>query len=211
MTGRRIATLLGAVLAPAVFLVLSLKGVDLRDLWDRVRHANGLLLLAYVATSPLHLLLRSWRWRSLLAPVRPRLPLAELFSITAIGYVALLLPGRVGEIARPALLNRRLDVPFAPALATIGIERAALDLLAVLMGGAVALLLPAPWSGLDRATDHAWLARIQVVGGWVLTLGVAALIGTHWLGRERVRVAGFVERLAARAPHRATPEWRHRS
>jgi hypothetical protein len=205
VNGRRIATVLGAVLAPATFLVLSLKGVDLPDLASRVRHANWLLLLAYVATSPLHLLLRSWRWRSLLAPVRPGLPLAELFSMTAIGYVALLLPGRVGEIARPALLNRRLGVPFAPALATIGIERVALDLLAVLMGGAVALLLPPQWSGLDRATDHVWLARMRLLGGWILAFGLLALVGTHWMGRERVRVAGFLDRLAQRMPGRILP------
>lgn len=202
MNRRRLATVLGAVLLALVFLGISLRDVALAELTVRLRHARLLPLLAYIATVPLHLLLRSWRWRSLLAPVRPRLPLKELFAATAIGYTALLVPGRLGEVVRPTLIHRRLGVPFAPALATIGIERLVLDLMTLLLGGAVALVLPPAWSGLDRAIHLAWLAQLRWAGAGVLTFGLLALLGVHLLGRHRVRVARWVEDLASHAPTR---------
>jgi hypothetical protein len=55
---------------------------------------------------------------------------------------------------------------------------------------------------LDRVTDHAWLARVQTAGGWVLALGLAALAITHWSSRERVRVAAYLGRAADRASRR---------
>jgi hypothetical protein len=199
---RRLAAVLGAVLLALVFMAVSLRDVELTELIARLRQARPLPLLIYIATVPLHLLLRSWRWRSLLAPVRPRLPLKELFAATAIGYTALLVPGRLGEVVRPTLIHRRLGVPFAPALATIAIERVVLDLMALLLGGAVALVLPPAWSGLDRAAHPAWLAQLRWAGAGVLAFGLLALLGVHLLGRHRVRVAGWMEGLAGRAPTR---------
>lgn len=202
MSRRRFAALLGAVLLSLVFMGVSLRGVEFGELVARLRHARVLPLLFYIATVPLHLLLRSWRWRTLLAPVRPRLPLRELFAATAIGYTALLVPGRLGEVVRPTLINRRLGVPFAPALATVGIERVVLDVMALLVGGALALVLPSAWSGLDRATHPAWLEQLRRAGVGVLAFGLLALLGVHLVGRHRVRVAAWVEDLAGRAPTR---------
>lgn len=47
-----------------------------------------------------------------------------------------LLPGRIGELARPMVLKKQETIPYATSLATLGVERL-LDLLALLM-----LLLP---------------------------------------------------------------------
>ena len=47
-----------------------------------------------------------------------------------------LLPGRIGELARPMVLKKQENIPLATSLATLGVERL-LDLLALLI-----LLLP---------------------------------------------------------------------
>jgi hypothetical protein len=62
-----------------------------------------------------------------------RIPQREAFSATCIGFAAsVLLPARAGEIVRPAVLSRRTGLPFAPALASIAVERL-IDLVAVVL------------------------------------------------------------------------------
>lgn len=202
---RRRLTWIVAPLVAGLALWLSFRGVDLVALMQQLRHANPWLLLLYVALSPLHLLLRTWRWQTMLAPIRPDLPRGELFSAIAIGYVAMLLPGRVGEVVRPALAHRRLALPFAPVLATVGVERVVLDMLAVLIAGAIALLLPVTWSGLDEAADPAWLERLRIVGAAALVIGLGALLFVQWLGRRRDWVARYLDDLADRLPGRIMP------
>ena len=197
MAGRRL-TWLWVTLLAVFFLWLSFRNVNLSELIRQLRYANPWLLLIFVAMAPINLLLRSWRWQSLLDPVYPRLPLGELFSATAIGYMAMVLPGRVGEVLRPALINRRLGVSFAPVLATVGVERVVLDLLAVLIAGAVAMMLPLQWSGLDQATDPEWLTRLRLFGGAVLGMGLMALLAVHLLGRHRREVAKWLDKVADR-------------
>jgi hypothetical protein len=194
----------GPVIALAL-LWFSFRGVALHELLEQVRHANPLLLVVNLCAGPLHLLLRSWRWRTLLLPVSSRVPLRETFSATSIGYLAGLLPGRVGEVLRPALLSRRLQLPFGPTLATAGVERVILDLLVVLFLGALALLLPAQLSGIDANEASAWSARLQQVGAVVLLLATVALAVVHLMGRHRNRLSLRFERAASSTRGRVIP------
>ena len=54
----------------------------------------------------------------------------------------------------------RLGIPFAPTLATAGVERVVLDLLIILLLGAIALVLPASWTGLEFAEAPDWRRRL---------------------------------------------------
>ncbi|MDQ7088528.1 MAG: lysylphosphatidylglycerol synthase transmembrane domain-containing protein [Acidobacteriota bacterium] len=157
------------------------------------RRPSPLWLAFSALTVVVHLILRSWRWRTLLRSVRAKIPYRELLSATSIGYMASLLPGRVGEVLRPALLARRADLPFPPALATVGVERAVLDLLAVLAFGAAALVLPAGVSGLSAGADPLLLARLRVAGGAVLAGALVALVLTMLLARHRESVGAWLE------------------
>ncbi len=183
---RVLAWIAGPALA-AFFLWLCFRGVDLAELWQVVRHVDPLLLGLSVASVFAHLGLRSWRWRTLLAPVAPDVPYRELLSAVSIGYMASLLPGRVGEVLRPALLSRRTGTPFAAALATVGVERAVLDLLAIVVLGGGALLLPPGLSGVGAHADPELVAFLRVLGGGLLAGGLAALAIVTWLARDRER------------------------
>ncbi|MDQ7008199.1 MAG: lysylphosphatidylglycerol synthase transmembrane domain-containing protein [Acidobacteriota bacterium] len=190
---RRIVSWVSGPLLAAFFLWLCLRGVSLHDLGTQVRGAHPLWLAFSALTVVVHLILRSWRWRTLLRSVRAKIPYRELLSATSIGYMASLLPGRVGEVLRPALLARRADLPFPPALATVGVERAVLDLLAVLAFGAAALVLPAGVSGLSAGADPLLLARLRVAGGAVLAGALVALVLTMLLARHRESVGAWLE------------------
>ena len=200
--------ILGWVSGPVIALVLlwfSFRGVEFDELVDQIRHADPLLLGLSLCAAPLHLILRSWRWRSLLAPVHDRVPMSESFSATAIGYLAGLLPGRVGEVLRPALLSRRLHLPFAPTLATAGVERVILDLLTILFLGAVALLLPSSLTGLDAGEASSWLPRFQRLATIVLGLAIIALFLVHLAGRHREMLGERLDRAAENSGGRVIP------
>jgi len=66
---------------------------------------------------------RAQRWRILLRPVAA-VPLGPAFSTTAIGFAATsILPLRLGELIRPALLARRVGFGVSAALSSVVLER----------------------------------------------------------------------------------------
>jgi uncharacterized protein (TIRG00374 family) len=67
--------------------------------------------------------IRAQRWRVLLRPLGD-VPLYPALSATAIGFGATaVLPFRVGELLRPALLGRRAGVGMSAALSSVVLER----------------------------------------------------------------------------------------
>jgi uncharacterized protein (TIRG00374 family) len=202
---RRLVAWISGPLLAALFVWISFRGVDVDLLLAQIRQADPWLLALNVAAGPVILLLRAWRWRTLLRPVRADVPLREAYSATSIGYLAVLLPARVGEILRPALLSRRVGIPFAPTLATAGVERVILDLLMILLLGAVALVLPHSISGLEPGQSPEWMPRFRRISTVVLVLALCALAGIHWMGRNRARLAARLERWAQARSGRVVP------
>lgn len=88
--------------------------------WTGVRGwAVALYLVAFVAVH----LLRCVRWGLLIAE-RQRPPAGSVLRIGLIGYAALvILPFRLGEAARPALLYSRERVPLGTSAGVVGAER----------------------------------------------------------------------------------------
>jgi hypothetical protein len=205
MNARRIVTWLSGPLLALFFLWLSFRNVSLTELGAELRDVQAGLLLAYLATIPLHMLVRSLRWQAMLEPVRPRLPLRELFSATTIGYMASLLPGRVGEVLRPLLIARRTRIPAAPTMATVGVERVVLDLLAVLFAGALGLMLPGAVSGLGAHADQSLIIRLRGVGTLLMLAALGLLVTVHLIGRFRVPLSSWLEARAEGASLRFVP------
>ncbi len=105
------------------FLWLGFRNLKFDDLWDILRGINPLWLLLTVPVYGVATYLISWRWYSLLRPVKD-VPPSRLFKIVYIGYMANnLLPFRLGEVMRAYVLKRRDAVPIPPTLTTILIER----------------------------------------------------------------------------------------
>ncbi|MEP7271817.1 MAG: lysylphosphatidylglycerol synthase transmembrane domain-containing protein [Acidobacteriota bacterium] len=137
------------------------------------------------------LLLRSLRWRTLLAPIA-RVGLGSLFSATTIGFGSVFVFGRAGEIVRPMVLSLKERLHPSATVATILVERV-FDMAAVATFFAVNLLffrLP-HGQGVETGT----LDTIHSVG---LLLTVATVAGIAVLILFRVRTAWIVEKLEAR-------------
>jgi uncharacterized protein (TIRG00374 family) len=85
--------------------------------------AHPFWVLAAIASGVVSLVIRAWRWVQLLRPVA-EVAMAPALSSTAIGAAAtVVLPLRLGELVRPALLGRRTGVALTSALASVVLER----------------------------------------------------------------------------------------
>src|SRR5262249_13382685 len=76
-----------------------------------------------IATYWIGLMLRSWRWGIILAPVR-RLNFLQVFHGLLVGYAAnYVLPARLGELVRADFLGRRHGISRLSIIGTIVVER----------------------------------------------------------------------------------------
>jgi glycosyltransferase 2 family protein len=156
--------------------------------WTEVRqsvaHANPYLLCLAVIVVLLAYFFRAARWRALLAPLGAA-GLRNLFIATTVGFGALFLLGRMGEIVRPVVLPMR-DPRIRPSASfvTIMVERI-YDLLAVLVLFAVNLLWLRPPSN-----SMIEFGRIRAAGVVMLVL---ALAGVFALALFRGNSSGVIE------------------
>ena len=109
----------------AVLLWWLFREADFAQVWDHLRGADALLLLASAALALSGFAARAARWRYLLAPVQTSSPFGSRFAAVAVGFMAnnLLPSGRVGEPGRAYAYSRMEPVSFTAALATLVVER----------------------------------------------------------------------------------------
>lgn len=106
-----------------VFLSIALRGLDLEQFWQTLREANYWWLLPGIGVYCVTVWVRTWRWRSMLEPVKP-ISTARLFPIVVIGYMGNnVYPARAGEVLRSYVLRRNEGVPMSASLATVVLER----------------------------------------------------------------------------------------
>lgn len=164
--------------------------------WVEVRRslstADPLLLTIAILIICLAYLVRAFRWGALLKPLGAA-RLTDLFVATTIGFSAVFLIGRAGEVVRPVVLPMR-DPRVRPsaALVTILIERI-YDFVAVALLFAVNLI----WFKPPFAQEIS-LSRVRAVGLALLAgtlVGVAFLI---WFRKNSTRLLDALNRLFAR-------------
>lgn len=138
-------------------------------------------------------LLRAIRWRVLLEPITPS-SLKELFATTTVGFAAIFLIGRAGEIVRPMWLPMR-DPRVRPsaALVTLGLERI-FDLAALACFFAINLLWFTPPPG--READFQHVATVGYVLLAAVVIGFAVLIVYQ---RMSERIIAWFERMTDRS------------
>ena len=133
---------IGIALSVAL-LVWTLRGVSLLAVWHELANSNLPLFIASAISATLIFPLRAYRWRVILHPVAPNLPVGPLWRSLAIGaMVNNLVPARAGEIARAYAVTRETPVSFASALASLAVDRL-FDMVVLLGLGVAALFDPA--------------------------------------------------------------------
>jgi uncharacterized membrane protein YbhN (UPF0104 family) len=149
--------------------------------------ADWRLLAAGVVTVSITYLLRAYRWRTLLAPLTEA-GLRPLFASTTVGFGAVFLFGRAGEVVRPVVLPL-YDHRVKPtgSFVTIMVERLC-DIVAVTVLFALNLLwFPAP------AGHEAQLANVRLAGLILLIIAVAGVAGLVLFERRSKRAIHWLD------------------
>jgi glycosyltransferase 2 family protein len=142
-----------------------------RDIvWRHVIHGIILIYLGYF--------LRAVRWKIFLRPARKNVSIASLVSPTLVGFTGLAALGRPGELIRPYLIARRVNLSFASQLAVWTVERI-FDLGAFTVLMVAGIFLPTKLRAFAEARpayDH-WLH----VAGYLLTALVTGMFAVAML------------------------------
>ena len=165
---------------------------DWGAVWSLVRNANPFYILLAVLVICLGYFFRAIRWQVLLSPITPS-SLKELFATTTVGFAAVFLVGRAGEIVRPMWLPLRdRRVRPSAALVTLGVERI-FDLASVICFFAVNLIWFAPPAGREREFD-----AYSDLGMFLLAMVVVGYTGLFLYYRWAAGLIAFMERMLDR-------------
>ena len=117
-----LSLIVGLALSMAA-LYLAFRNVPLGDLVVYLKSIEYLWVLPAVVIVLAGFLLRAFRWQLLLASER-QIPFWRTYHPMMIGFmINCILPGRVGELARPLILRKGEKVAFTTGLATVAAER----------------------------------------------------------------------------------------
>lgn len=178
--GGTVRTLLGLAVGGS-FLYLSLRGIDRGAVWAALRSIDAAWLPPLLALLLTGFVVRSLRWRWMFAE-QDAPTLREAFDAFMIGAMGNnLLPGRLGDLLRAAVLGRHLPrVGTGGALASIVLEKVLDGLVLLGLLGAALALAPLPgWIA------SAGLWGIAVFGtALVLLLALNATGTSTWLARR---------------------------
>lgn len=172
----------------------------LRDAVGRLTLSGfGPTAVAVFALMAVVQLARAYRWGYLLAPIGVRLGFARLMAVSSVGFMAILvIPARLGELVRPALIRQKGHVSAAAALGTVAVER-------IIDGLMVSVLVFVSFMALKRPDSPGWMMPTAYVAlalfGVCLVGLVFALRWTDWTVRTFLKVTllqRFAPRLAAR-------------
>ena len=172
-----------------------LRNEDLGELSRAIVSADFMLLGAAVAVATSGFLVRAFRWKVLLHPLRPDTKLRSRWAATNIGFMANnLLPARVGEFARAFALSRLEPVTASGAFGTLAVERF-LDGVTIF-----SLLLVAVFSpGFPSDVEIRGVPIGSVVNGVALMVGVV-LVALFLLIALPRKVIAIAERITHRLP-----------
>ncbi len=120
---KRALKLVGGLLVSLAFVWLSLRGKDMGAVWRQLREADYLYLVPYFAILLVIHVVRTIRWGKLIEPLQ-KVSFARLNAVCAVGFMALvLLPFRLGELARPYLIREKGKISGTAAMASVVVER----------------------------------------------------------------------------------------
>ncbi len=111
------------ILLSALALYLSFRKVPFADLATYLTTINYFWILPSLFIALISFVIRTFRWQFILGAAHS-VSFWQAFHPMMIGFMLnCILPGRIGELARPAILQKKDNIPFSTGLATVAAER----------------------------------------------------------------------------------------
>jgi uncharacterized protein (TIRG00374 family) len=163
-------------------LYLFLRNARLSMVVQEAREASVPLLLVAVLLEVVSVFLRVYRWRVMLASVKERIPFLPMLKAMVVSFaMSGLIPGRVGEVAKPYLLSRWEKLPFTPLMASVVLERG-MDLVSLVILWFCFLLFGT--QGVAPEAEEA-MAIFTHISYFLLAVAIPAGIFLLWLVPRR--------------------------
>ncbi len=118
----KISLALGILLS-SLALYLSFRNVPFADLATYLTTINYFWIVPSVFIALISFFIRTLRWQYILGAAHT-ISFWQAFHPMMIGFMLnCILPARIGELARPAILQKKDNIPFSTGLATVAAER----------------------------------------------------------------------------------------
>ncbi|MGB5986737.1 MAG: lysylphosphatidylglycerol synthase transmembrane domain-containing protein [Desulfobacterales bacterium] len=193
-----ISLAIGAAVS-AMALIWAFRHVPLQELQSYFQTMHYGWLLPAVATVLLSFVLRVLRWQLLLSTAW-RIGFWHAFHPLMIGFmINCVLPGRVGELVRPAILYRKNQVPYPSGLATVAAERIFDTLTLLTLLAAVLIFAPIHTPAQVQFGEYQLSADLLRFSAQSVAALSAALVGlTILISTDRLR--GILQRGILKIP-----------
>lgn len=197
---KRSVKLVGSLLLAGLLGWWAFRDTNWHEQWESLKSAQYVWLIPYVGILLSIHLCRTIRWGFLLSRME-RVSFRKLNEASGIGFMMLLiLPFRLGEFARPFLINQRSSIRRSAAMTSVVLER-------IVDGMSIALLLRVLLFFISDQTEQVRFARwganvmFGVFGG-----GLAFLLFALWHQARAVKLVRSIvgvlsPRLADSAAH----------
>ncbi len=161
------------------------KTFDWHMFWLQTEHVNWLYIFAGLAFTYLAYVLRAVRWRIFLKPVK-KTTTARLLAPQFVGFAALAMLGRAGEMIRPYIIAKKERLTFTSQVAVWGVERI-FDMGSFAVMLSVALLSP-------DLKALSFYHRLRQGGFFLMALILAMIVGLIIVRRSGDAVAEFLHK-----------------
>lgn len=181
-------SLITGLLLSGIALYVTFKNIPLPELVGYLKTVNYWWVIPAVAIALMSFLIRVVRWQLLLSPFK-KTSFWNAHHPLMIGFMLnCLLPGRIGELARPAIFGKKESVAFSKVLATVGAERV-FDVVVLLLSFVIVLTAVeiSPTLDLRFGNYHLNKATLEMLGMTTLQLclGLIACIAMVSIRRSR--------------------------
>ncbi len=188
MKRKAVISLILGIIASGVALYFAFKNVPFSELTDYMASINYWWIIPSTAVVILSFAVRAVRWRIILASTK-QVSYMSAFHPLMIGFMLnCVLPGRIGEVARPVVLQKNDQVPFTAGLATVASERLFdLAMLILLFAAVTATVHIDPDIDMTFGKYHLNRATLEAIARGMLQLSLVLLAGMLFISFDRTR------------------------
>lgn len=194
-----ISLILGLVIS-FLTLYLAFRNVPFNDLVIYFKSIDYIWIPPAVAVIMISFVLRVYRWKVILESA-VKISFWQAFHPLMIGFmINCILPGRVGEVARPAILQKKENILFSTGLATVAAERVFdIIMLIVLFTALLATVQIDPNLDIVFGNYHLNRATLITVGKGTFKLLLLLVLGIVMVAFSRTRkgITGLILKLPA--------------
>lgn len=170
---------------------------DWKTFWSYTGDTRKPYLIAALSVIFLDYYFRALRWKLLLRPTK-KVSALSLLSSQVIGFTAIGMLGRPGDLVRPYLVARRENLPLSAQMAVLAVER-------IFDTGAFAILLVLTLFFGNLHIEHVWLQRFKLAGLLIFIFVGLACVVLFILWRSGGPIADWIDRrYATRHPKLAS-------